>query len=130
MRAKYHNRKVRTKDGVMDSSLEYHRYLYLLEQQKAGKISDLLRQVEFEIIPQQTIQETVTLKTKIKTVTRVVERAVSYIADFVYKKDGQTVIEDAKSEITRKNRDYVMKRKLMRLHGHPIREVYSATEKV
>ncbi|GAB4464458.1 MAG: hypothetical protein OHK0044_01870 [Burkholderiaceae bacterium] len=48
---------------------------------------------------------------------RVVERAVKYIADFVYTKDGKMVVEDTKGCRTR---DYVIKRKLM-LYVHGIR---------
>ena len=51
------------------------------------------------------------------------ERACSYIADFVYTdcKTGQTIVEDTKGMRTR---EYVIKRKLMLyMHGIRIKEV-------
>lgn len=50
----------------------------------------------------------------------VIEQKAVYTADFVYVRDGVTVVEDVKSEITRKEADYVLRRKLM-LHVWNIR---------
>lgn len=50
----------------------------------------------------------------------VIEKNAVYTADFVYVRDGVTIVEDCKSEITRKEADYVLRRKLM-LHVHGIR---------
>lgn len=50
----------------------------------------------------------------------VLEQKAVYTADFVYVRDGVTVVEDVKSEITRKEPDYVLRRKLM-LHVWGIR---------
>ena len=50
----------------------------------------------------------------------VIEKNAVYTADFVYRKDGHLIVEDCKSEITRKEADYVLRRKLM-LHVHNIR---------
>ena len=50
----------------------------------------------------------------------VIEKNAVYTADFVYVRDGVTIVEDCKSEITRKEADYVLRRKLM-LHVHNIR---------
>lgn len=50
----------------------------------------------------------------------VLEQKAVYTADFVYVRDGETVVEDVKSDITRKEADYVLRRKLM-LHVHGIR---------
>lgn len=49
-----------------------------------------------------------------------IEKNAVYTADFVYRKDGHLIVEDCKSEITRKEADYVLRRKLM-LHVHNIR---------
>ena len=55
---------------------------------------------------------------------KVVERACWYVADFVYMKGEEMVVEDAKSEITRKNPTYIIKRKLMlEKYGIRIQEV-------
>ena len=42
-------------------------------------------------------------------------------------KDGVEVVEDTKGH---KTRDYVIKRKLMRVQGHPIREVKRPGEEI
>lgn len=104
-RSKYHSRKV-TVDGVtFDSRKEARRYSELLLLERAGAIQNLQRQVKYELIPSQRIDG------------KVVERPCSYKADFVYAKDGKTVVEDVKGMRTK---EYVIKRKLM-LKEHSIR---------
>lgn len=106
---KYHNQKTRTSDGVKhDSRKEARRWMELQLLQKAGLIADLERQVRFELIPKQDG-----------------ERSCNYIADFVYTdlKTGERVVEDVKSDATRKDKAYIIKRKLMLyLKGIKIRE--------
>lgn len=105
MRSKYRNRKI----GGYDSRKEMNRALDLELMQTIGEISDLQRQVKFEIVPKQAG-----------------ERAVTYVADFAYTvvATGERVVEDVKSEMTRKLPAYVIKRKLMLFrHGIRIREV-------
>lgn len=106
---KYGNRKV-TRDGItFDSIRECQRYFELKLMQRAGVISDLRLQVPYELIPAQRIDG------------KVVERAVNYIADFVYTENGETIVEDAKGCRTK---EYILKRKLMLWrHGIQIREV-------
>ena len=105
--AKYGNRKV-VRDGIeFDSIKECQRYCELKLMQRAGVISDLQLHVPFELIPAQRIDG------------KVVERAVTYVADFVYKQNGQTVVEDTKGYRTS---EYIMKRKMM-LFFHGIRIV-------
>lgn len=98
---KYHNRRITTSDGTFDSLKEYRRWQELKILQKAGEISDLRRQVTFVLIPNQRDERTGEL----------LERAVKYIADFVYNVDGFTVVEDTKGGV--KTKDYVIKRKLL-----------------
>ncbi len=107
--AKYGNRKV-IRDGIeFDSIKECQRYCELKLMQRAGVISDLQMQVSFELIPSQRIDG------------KVVERAVNYIADFVYQQNGLKVVEDTKGY---KTPEYIMKRKMMLFfHGIRIREV-------
>lgn len=96
---KYHNKKTRTYDGIEhDSRKEASRWMALQLLQMAGEIEGLERQVKFELIPKQDG-----------------ERACHYIADFVYTdaKTGEKVVEDVKSEATRKDKAYIIKRKLM-----------------
>lgn len=106
---KYHNRKI-TRDGeVFDSVKEYRRFCELKLMERAGVITDLKRQVKFELIPSQKVDG------------KVVERPVNYVADFVYEQDGKTVVEDTKGFRTK---DYILKRKmLLYFHGIRIQEV-------
>ena len=98
---KYHNRIVMYKGMRFDSQRELDRYIELELMQRAGMISDLRRQVEYELIPKQKV--TVGSKT-------VTERAVKYMADFVYVENGETVVEDVKGF---KTDVYKIKRKLL-----------------
>ena len=110
-RSKYGNRKITYNGETYDSIKEYRRHDELKLLQRAGKISSLERQVKFELIPSQKIGG------------KVVERSCSYIADFVYVKDGETIVEDVKSEAT-KTPEYIVKRKLMLfIKGIRIQEV-------
>lgn len=97
-------------DGItFDSKAEARRYAELLLLQKGGVISDLQRQVTFTLIPAQYDGNFC------------VERALKYVADFVYLEDGKRVVEDVKGLRTK---EYIIKRKLMLyIHGIRIREV-------
>ena len=80
MRSKYGNRKLVTAEGRFDSIKEWNRWRELKLLERAGQISELRRQVSFELIPKQDG-----------------ERACHSIADFVYLDDqGKTVVEDCK----------------------------------
>ena len=106
---KYKNRKLTIDGEVFDSQKEARRYRELAMLEKAGQISDLKRQVRYELIPAQRIGG------------KVVEKSCVYIADFVYTENGETVVEDTKGFRTK---DYIIKRKLMlHVHGIRIREV-------
>ena len=106
---KYKNRKLAIDGEVFDSQKEYARYRDLVLLQRTGQISNLKRQVRYELIPTQRIGG------------KVVEKPCAYIADFVYTENGETVVEDTKGFRTK---DYIIKRKLMlHVHGIQIREV-------
>lgn len=125
-RLKYGNKKIVNELGVFDSTKEYNVYLKLLQRVRAGEIIDLHRQVEFILIPTQYETIIKQLKTKSKEIQRVKEKPVSYFADYVYfdMKMQKKVVIDVKSEITRKNPYYVLKRKLMLfLHNISITEL-------
>ena len=98
MRPKYGNNKIKNTFGVFDSELEWGRYLFLSNRQKEGEISGLRRQVEYLLIPAQYGTEIRHLKTKDKEVRVLLERPCSYIADFVYERNGETIVEDCKGE--------------------------------
>lgn len=106
--SKYHNRKVTQGGETFDSVKEYRRFCELRLLERAGAVTDLRRQVRFELIPAQRVDG------------KVAERACSYVADFVYMENGQQVVEDAKGMRTQ---EYRLKRKLMLwVHGIRIRE--------
>jgi hypothetical protein len=117
MTNKYRNKKIVTKEGTFDSVREYRRWCELVLLERAGEISELQRQVPFELIPAQ-YENPLPGKKKGK----IIERACCYVADFVYReKDGRLVVEDTKGVRTK---DYVIKRKLLlKVHGIRIYEV-------
>lgn len=121
---KYHNRKTSVSNGqIADSRKEARRYEELLLLQRAGRISDLRSQVPYELIPAQyeTYERYGKNGNRLKDGIKLVERAVVYVADFVYIEDGKTVVEDTKGVRTA---DYIIKRKLMlHIHGIRIREI-------
>ena len=103
--AKYNNTKIRVDGRLFDSKAEAARWQELSLLERAGEITELERQVEYELIPKQKG-----------------ERAVKYVADFRYKDhEGKTVVEDTKGVRTPV---YILKRKLLLwVHGIRIREV-------
>lgn len=121
-RNKYGARQV-TKNGmVFDSKREARRDTELRLLQSAGEIKDLKRQVKFALIPAQSEPDKTGPRGGIIR-GKVIERAVDYIADFVYidAKTGETIVEDTKGMRTK---DYIIKRKLMLyVHGIRIREI-------
>lgn len=106
---KYGNRKTEV-DGIrFDSKKEAVRYWELKMLERAGKISDLERQVRFVLIPAQYLDG------KLK------ERQCVYVADFRYLENGHVVVEDTKGVRTK---DYIIKRKLLlKVYGIAIKEV-------
>ena len=125
--AKYHNIKTTTSDGIRhDSQKEATRWCELKLLERAGKITDLKRQVEFELIPDQfeTYERFGKNGKRLKDGIKLIERRCVYVADFVYTdlSTGQTVVEDTKSVATR-TKEYRIKRKLLLyLHGIRIKE--------
>ena len=88
---------IETEYGHFDSRSEYERYLVLLDMERNGAITDLKRQVSFNLLPQQTKVVRKQLKTKIKEVIKVVEQDMVYTCDFTYyNKDGEFIAEEFK----------------------------------
>jgi len=110
LKNKYGNRKCEYAGLKFDSVKERNRYIQLQILQKAGEIAGLTHQVKFELVP------------KKKRSDGAMERACSYVADFVYStKEGLIIVEDAKGK---KTPDYVIKRKLMLMvHNISVAEV-------
>ena len=125
--SKYGNKKAVRNGSVFDSRREARRYSELSLLERAGAITDLQKQVEFELIPAQF--ETVPTgefykrgakkgTPKMKQVC--IEQSVKYIADFVYQENGKLVVEDVKGF---KTKEYKIKKKmLLYFHGIKIKE--------
>jgi len=110
-RRKYNSVKTEADGILFDSKKEARRYQALRELEEAGVIHDLRRQVKYTIIPEQRLPDVIGPKGGVKK-GKLVERPVTYTADFVYTlPDGGTVVEDCKGMRTP---DYIIKRKLMR----------------
>lgn len=114
-RTKYGNRRA----GGYDSGKERRVHQQLAAAQRAHDLADrvtgIARQVTYALLPRQ-----------IDVVTgAVIERAVSYTADFVVNyADERTEVIDVKSPPTRKLPAYVIKRKLMLfMHNIRVREM-------
>jgi len=121
--SKYHSKKTISRDGKLHASKkEADRWVQLNLLERAGKIKDLKRQVEFELIPAQyeSYERYGKKGQRLKDGRRCVERSCCYIADFVYIENGELVVEDTKGVRTP---DYIIKRKFMlKVHGIKIRE--------
>ncbi len=105
--AKYRNQRCEHEGVKFDSRRECARWIELSRQQAAGEISELERQVVF------VLAEAVVISGRKKP-------ALRYVADFVYERDGKTVIEDVKGHITE---GYRIKRHLMAARGLQIVEI-------
>lgn len=117
---KYHAKKTVVDGITFDSKKEAQRWQELKLLESAGEISDLQRQVEYLLIPEQREPYTIGKRGGIVK-GKLIERKAVYIADFVYKENGETVVEDVKGM---RLADYKLKRKMMLyLHGIRIREV-------
>lgn len=97
------------RSGEHYSRKEHRRAQQLKLMQRAGLISNLREQVKYVLIPTQRAPDGTLL-----------EKECSYYADFVYDKEGVTVVEDTKGFRTP---EYKIKRKLMlSVHGITIKE--------
>ena len=98
--SKYGNKKTNIFGMSFDSKKEAEVYLILKDYERRGRISNLQRQVKYELQP--------SYKLNGRT-----EKSINYIADFVYiDNKGKEVIVDVKSEITSKDRVFRIKKKL------------------
>ena len=112
---KYHAKKINIQGETFDSMAEARRWRDLQWLQRGGVIRGLQRQVKYILIPNQYAED-----------GKLVERSVTYIADFVYQdENGQLVVEDVKGY--KKGPAYnvfAIKRKLMlQVFGIHVREV-------
>lgn len=100
--SKYKAKKVQYDNIIFDSKAECNRYIELKTLEKYGKIKDLQYHKCFELLP--------SIKTEVETL-----RGINYESDFFYFDVvlNSYVVEDLKSEMTRKLSDYIIKKKLM-----------------
>ena len=122
---KYNAQKVICDGITFDSKKEAQRYGVLKYLERAGEISELKLQVEYELIPNQYTTEERYGKNgrRLKDKQILLERKCCYIADFVYvdNRTGKMVVEDAKGM---RVEPYQVKKKLMLwVHGIQIKEV-------
>lgn len=104
-RSKYRNVKTVVNSITFDSKKEAKRWGELKFMEKVGLITELKRQVRYKL--------------QVGT-----EKIAFYVCDFSYRRDGVLVVEDVKSEFTKKLAAYRYKKKLMlALHAINIREV-------
>lgn len=130
-RSKYGNKKVEFQGILFDSKREMQRWLILKDAEAKGVISELQRQVTFELIPAVIEEYVVHLKTKDKIQTRVAQRPITYTADACYIKDGEFIVEDCKISPKVKPDKYILKSKMMfALKGIRIKEVYKPTDPI
>lgn len=96
---KYRNEPTETEHGKFDSAKEAKRYAELVMLERAGRIANLRRQVPYALVVNGI-------------------HVCSYIADVVYREGARVVVEDVKSEATRRLPVYRIKVKLMQAcHG-------------
>lgn len=112
-KSKYRNQKVVTEDGLtFDSKAEFRRWNELLLLLRANEISELKRQVPFQLLPPQVSPDGTKL------------RPITYVADFTYlNSEGELVVEDPKGASTA---EWIIKKKMMfHVHGIWVREIRS-----
>lgn len=114
-RQKYNNKTFENQFGKWDSIHEYEIFLELMDRERRGEIKDLKRQFAFILLPAKFEDYQAQLKTKVVTKKRCLYRDVKYYADFVYTdvETGDTVVVDAKSDATRTDKCYILKKKML-----------------
>ena len=91
-------------DGIeFDSKAEHDRYIELKLMQRAGLITKLECHPSYEVLPKQLTPE-----------GKQNFRPVVYTPDFRYiNSEGREIVEEIKSEYSRKEKDYIIHRKLL-----------------
>lgn len=110
-RPKYRNKKTEIGGVKFDSKAEASRFVELKRMEEAGLISNLKRQVSFELAPAVKIHG-----------KRRMSPPLRYFADFTYEQDGKTIIEDVKGQ-DKVTDGYRIKRHLLAVAGIHIVEV-------
>lgn len=130
-RNKYGNTRFFADNQKWDSKKEYQRYLVLKDAEKKGAINNLRRQVKFELLPPVTEEFVEHLKTKDKVKQKVIQRCVSFIADFTYQKGDELIVEDVKISKSLLPKEYILKKKMMlALLGIKVKESFSVNDAI
>ena len=132
-RNKYNASKSEMDGYVFDSKKEKARYMELKAAIEAGVITDLQRQVRYELEPPVVEEYEEQLKTKVVRKTRTVQRGIYYTCDFQYVKDGKLVVEDVKSSPAQAKLDkaYQIRKKLLfARYGIKVYEVFNAKDDI
>jgi hypothetical protein len=102
-KAKFRNTKVEVDGQKFDSKKEAHRWSVLRILEEEGTIFNLVRQVTFSLQPAVNLAGEKRKKP-----------ALRYTADFVYVAEDRLIVEDTKSDATRKLASYRNKKHLMK----------------
>ena len=110
---KYRNKKTKVGGITFDSLAEAARWSELQLLERAGRITDLRRQVVYVLAPSVKFSG-----------ARAAKPAIRFIADFEYFESGARVVEDVKSPVSAKLAAFQIKRHLMlSIHGIDVRIV-------
>lgn len=131
-RPKYGNRKVVFNGIKFDSERERDRWIILKAAEENGIITDLQRQVTFELIPKVTepvIRHFKRIPDRIEQ--KFVQDSITYRCDFQYRKGGVLVVEDCKISPDMIPQEYRLREKLFRWKfGFSIRRIYDAKDSI
>ena len=113
-RNKYKNNVCYYEGIKFHSEYERDYWIHLKREEAEGRITNLRRQVPYELIPEVWGERVKHLKTKDKVERYRIQQATHYYADFVYTDaDGKEIVVDTKSEYPRTLSDYCLKKKMM-----------------
>lgn len=115
---KYRNKKTIIDNIQFDSAKESKRYLFLKDKLDKGIISDLELQKKY------LLQEAFKLD-------NVSFRKIEYTADFVYRYQGEEIVEDVKASFKFQDDVYKLKKKLFAYkYGKRIKEIIDPNEEI
>lgn len=125
---KYNNQEYKYDGKNFSSKLEMQRYIFLRGAEEQGEIEDLETQKSFLLLPKQTKKVIVHMKTKDKEIDKFLFHPCTYVADFVYKHNGNTIVEDTKGSAIIIDQKFPLKQKMMYFfHGLYVHTIYKAT---
>lgn len=96
--------------GRFDSKWEHACWMNLVVRERAGEITELRRQVRYELVPAQTAP-----------ISGKKVRPSHYVADFVFVEDGRVRVLDAKGQRTDHYKDKW--KQMLHVHGIEVEEL-------